>query len=164
MRTTLAFLWLLLAASRPVAVGGPDRLGAEISTADGGVSVGSFSGITRGIDGLALISYFDAAHGHLKVLHCSNISCSAATTATVDRDGLVGLDTSIAVGADGLGLISYLDYTHDHLKVAHCANVRCSQVTSATVDGAGAVGAFSSLTVGADGAVWSAISTTPTST
>src|SRR5438445_228533 len=76
-------------------------------------SVGSFTGIVRGTDGLGLISYYDAAQGHLKVRHCSNVSCSAGTAAVVDGAGLVGLDTSITLGTDGLGLISYLDYTHD---------------------------------------------------
>src|SRR5262245_17413525 len=103
MRTGVALLGLLFATTQAVG-------GAEISVADGGTSVGSFTAIVRGTDGLGLISYYDADRGHLKVRHCSNASCSEGTGAVLDDDGLVGLDTSITIGSDGRGLISYLDY------------------------------------------------------
>ena len=49
------------------------------------------------------------SHADLKVAHCDDISCSSATTFTLDSSGYVGYYTSITTGADGLGLISYFD-------------------------------------------------------
>ena len=56
----------------------------------------------------------------LKVAHCDDISCSSASTFTLDSGGYVGSYTSITIGVDGLGLISYRDDINDDLKVAHC--------------------------------------------
>jgi hypothetical protein len=88
--------------------------------------VGQHTSITIGADGLGLVSYYDATYGDLKVAHCSNVDCSAATTATVDTAGDVGPSTSITIGADGLGLIRYDDLTNSDLKVAHCSNLLCA--------------------------------------
>src|SRR5262249_33677968 len=77
---------------------------------------------TMGSDGLGLITYYDQAHGDLRVAHCSNTPCSSSTTATLDSGGDVGGIPSVAVGPDGLGLISYYDRTNHDLKVAHCSN------------------------------------------
>jgi hypothetical protein len=60
------------------------------------------------------------------VIHCSNITCSATTIASVDTAGVVGKYSSITIGSDGLGLISYYDETNHDLKVAHCSNVLCA--------------------------------------
>jgi hypothetical protein len=38
--------------------------------------VGRFSSITIGVDGLPIMSYYDAANGALKVAHCSNVFCT----------------------------------------------------------------------------------------
>ncbi len=116
-----------------------------------GNDVGQYASITLGADGLGLISYYDSTLDRLKVAHCSNTACSAATTATVDTANGVGLFTSITIGSDGLGLISYYDDTNADLKVAHCTNPTCSAATTRIVDSAGFVGGYSSITVGADG-------------
>ena len=76
--------------------------------------------------GLGLISYYDASNEDLKVAHCSNTNCTAATTSTLDEPGDVGWLTSVTIGADGLGLISYFDFTNEDLKVAHCENAFCA--------------------------------------
>jgi hypothetical protein len=88
--------------------------------------VGFFASATIGADGLGLISYYDNTNGDLKVAHCSNTNCTAATTTTLDATGNVGRYTSITIGADGLGLISYRDVTNQDLKVAHCENAFCA--------------------------------------
>ena len=75
--------------------------------------------ITIGADGLGLISYAGAG---IDVAHCSDITCSSATTATLDIVPVAG--TSITVGGDGLGLISYRDESAADLKVAHCSRCR----------------------------------------
>ncbi len=86
--------------------------------------VGQYPSVTIGGDGLALISYRDAAYQSLKVAHCSNAACSSASTAMVDAEGEVGNDTSLARGTDGLPLISYFDES-GNVKVAHCTNALC---------------------------------------
>jgi hypothetical protein len=81
--------------------------------------------VTIGTDGLALISYYDETNGNLKVAHCPNVACTAATLTTVDSAGGVGQYNSVTIGADGLALISYYDATNGALKVAHCSNLLC---------------------------------------
>ncbi len=46
------------------------------TTVDSAGSVGWYTSITIGADGRGLISYYDATHGDLKVLHCSYLTCS----------------------------------------------------------------------------------------
>jgi hypothetical protein len=115
-------------------------------------AVDSYStSVTIGVDGLPLISYYDAANGDLKVIHCSTPACTSSVSATLDSTGNVGAYNSITIGGDGLGLISYYDATNGDLKVAHCTNVVCSSATATTRDSANSVGAWSSITTGADG-------------
>src|SRR5207249_7277613 len=107
--------------------------------------VGDSSSITVGADGLALISYRDATNNALKTAHCLNVTCSTATTATVDGGlGTISDPTSIRVGADGLGLISYLDGSRGHLKIAHCVDVSCAAATIGTLDASAKVGFYPS--------------------
>jgi len=138
--------------SRTTDVSSAYRLpGPARSTLDSLGLVGAYTSATIGADGLPLISYTDSGNGDLKVAHCSNAACSAATLATLASLGNVGYYTSIAVGADGLALISYYDLTNFDLKVAHCSNVACSSAVPATLDSTGAVGEHLSIAVGADG-------------
>jgi hypothetical protein len=96
-----------------------------ITTLDSAGSVGSWTSVTIGADGLGLISYYDATNGDLKVAHCNDVACTSATITTLDSEGDVGEHTSVTIGADGLGLISYFDDTNGDLKVAHCSNSFC---------------------------------------
>ena len=132
---------------------GVANLGFVRSSLDTDGSVGNATATTVGKDGLALIAYADSTNLDLKVAHCADTACSAATATTLDGAGTnVGGDNSITIGADGLGLISYRDATNGDLKVAHCSNTACSTATLNTVDGVGAiVGADNSITIGADG-------------
>jgi preprotein translocase subunit Sec61beta len=81
--------------------------------------------VTVGTDGFGLISYWDSTNGDLKVAHCTNLACTAATATTIDSTGNVGGHTSVTVGTDGFGLISYHDATNADLKVAHCTLTGC---------------------------------------
>jgi len=128
-----------------------------LTTVDSTGDVGKFTSITIGTDGLPVISYYDVANTNLKVVHCTNASCSTSDTpTTVDSSANVGETTSITIGTDGFPIISYLDSTNGDLKVVHCLNVSCSGIegvgfeTPTTVDNTN-VGEESSITIGIDG-------------
>ncbi len=89
--------------------------------------VGQYTSSSIGIDGLGVISYYDSSGSNLdlKVAHCVDVACSAATSTTVDSAGTVGWYTSLTIGADGLPLVTYRDVTGTAVKVAHCPNVFC---------------------------------------
>lgn len=105
--------------------------------------------IAIGVDGLPLISHWNAATDTLLVTHCENPSCTVVRTFTAD-DPLdhVGAETSIAIGSDGLAVISHSNLTAHALRVTHCNDVPCTSATSLTVT---AGGAETSLAIGADG-------------
>ena len=109
-----------------VCTGTSPLVGSVISTLDSVGDVARSTSITIGLDGLGLISYWDYTNRNLKVAHCSDAACTAATLSTLDSTGDVGDRNSITIGSDGLGLISYYDTTNGNLKVAHCSNAFCT--------------------------------------
>ena len=96
-----------------------------ISILDQVGSVGSYTSIATGVDGLGLISYIDNTYQDLKIAHCNNIDCTSATSSVLQTIGHNIEDTSIAIGSDGLGVISYHYSTFMDLMVAHCSNELC---------------------------------------
>jgi hypothetical protein len=104
---------------------GLERPGFALTTLDSAGDVGQDTSVTIGADGLGLISYHDVSNRNLKVAHCSDQACTAATLSTLDSAGEIGQFTSVTIGADGLGLISYRDVTNGNLKVAHCSDRSC---------------------------------------
>jgi len=100
---------------------------ATVWTLDSVGLVGQYTSSSIGIDGLGVISYYDSSGStlDLKVAHCIDVACSAATSTTVDSPGTVGWYTSLAIGADGLPLVTYRDVGGTAVKVAHCPNVFC---------------------------------------
>jgi hypothetical protein len=123
-------------------------------TLDSAENVGSYTSITIGVDGNPVISYHDDSNTGLKLVHCTNPSCSTHDTpVTLDSAGNVGIDTSITIGVDGNPVISYSDANPVFdLKLVHCTNPSCStHDTPVTLDSAGNVGLDTSITIGADG-------------
>jgi hypothetical protein len=124
-------------------------------------NVGLDTSITIGADGLGLISYRQVAPDLLKVAHCSNSQCTAATITPL-ASSLDG-STSIAIGSDGLGIISYRAifgdvFTHLYrgLGFAHCSNLDCTARTAFLLDliaddPVNVPGQYNSITIGADG-------------
>ena len=51
------------------------RAGFSVTSLDTAGTVGQYTSATVGVDGLGLISYYDATNGNLKVTHCSNRFC-----------------------------------------------------------------------------------------
>jgi hypothetical protein len=89
-------------------------------------SVGLYTSIAIGADGLPVISYRDNTAGALKVARCGNAACATATITTVDDPAnSVGEYTDIAIGADGLPVISYRNTPAGALKVAKCGTRSC---------------------------------------
>ncbi|HEV8421550.1 MAG TPA: hypothetical protein VGR13_09370 [Actinomycetota bacterium] len=124
-----------------------------IGAIDTAGSVGTFSSIAIGSDGLPVVSYRDdVSNLDLKVAHCGNVSCSSGNTLIpLDTVGDVGEWTSIAIGVDGLPVTGYYDRTNGNLKVAHCGNASCSSGNSVfAVDTGGNVGLYTSIAIGTD--------------
>jgi hypothetical protein len=92
-------------------------------------SVGQYSSIAIGSDGLPVVSEYDFTSGDLRVVHCADLACDAAnsglTVNVIDTANDVGLFPSVTIGVDDLPLIAYQDASFGAVKVAHCANVRC---------------------------------------
>ncbi len=120
------------------------------STVDSSGSVGAYTSLAIGLDGLPVISNWDNIKHDLKVAKCQTASCGSAISSTVDSAGDVGEYTSLAIGLDGLPVISYRDATKGDLKVAKCQTVSCASVISTSVDSVGDVGFFTSLAIGLD--------------
>jgi hypothetical protein len=110
----------------------------QITTIDPTLSVGIYTSIAIGADGLGLISYQGSFYPDLRVAHCSNITCTAATITPLDMAGgsQAAWGTSVTIGADGLGLISYSDFDNSdgtYLEVAHSSNGDCTAATSTPI-------------------------------
>lgn len=99
---------------------------ATAATVDPSSLVGEYASISVGVDGLGVVSYYDHSGArNLKVAHCVDVACSAATSTVVDAPNDVGSFSSLAIGADGLPLVTYRDVTSNGVRVAHCPNVFC---------------------------------------
>jgi hypothetical protein len=103
-----------------------DPLCSQASSMSWGIPevLGNHSSITVGPDGLPLISSTGLGSQTLKVLRCSDPTCSSGTSTRVDPANNVGY-SSTTVGTDGLPLISYYDTTNGDLKVANCSSTLC---------------------------------------
>ncbi len=121
-------------------------------TLDSAGDVGEDSSIAIGADGNPIISYLDSSNGNLKIVKCSNPSCSATITPlAIDSTGFVGEYTNIAIGSAGNPIISYRDSTNSALKIIKCLNQSCSaSKTPVTLDSADGVGFHTNIAIGAD--------------
>lgn len=90
-------------------------------------NVGANTSIAIGADGNPIISYSDFSNADLKVVKCSNPSCSTFNTPiALDSAGNVGKYTSIAISTDGNPIISYYDGSNGDLKIYSCGDANCS--------------------------------------
>jgi hypothetical protein len=126
---------------------------ATLKTLDHSGNVGQYSSLTIGIDKLPLITYYDVTNGDLKIAHCTDVICEAATITVLtflQAEENVGQYTSVTI-AGGQGLISYYDATDHYLKSALCPDLPCTEPTlTTTPDKSGDVGQYSSVTIGMD--------------
>jgi hypothetical protein len=127
----------------------------RITVDDPANTVGLYSSIAIGADGLPVISHHDVTAGALRVTKCGNAACTSGNVSTTvdDQANHVGWDTSIAIGLDGLPVISHGDITAGVLRVTKCGNAACTSgnVSTTVDDPANHVGGDSSIAIGADG-------------
>jgi hypothetical protein len=126
--------------------------GNTTTSLDTSNSVGQYTSIAIGTDGLPVISYYYVTGGDLRIMHCTNLACTSANSGIPDTTNDVGLYTSIAIGTDGLPIISAYDNTNGDLRVTHCSLVACgSGFTTTAVDTSNTVGQMTSIAIGTDG-------------
>jgi len=118
-------------------------------------TVGQYSAMTIGIDGLPVIAFYNATGTKLQITKCTTATCSALST-PVDLDtGTVGQYASIAIGSDGVPVVAYYaagSTTFQDLKVVRCSDYTCTAAgTPQTVDSTNNVGLYTSITIGANG-------------
>ena len=116
--------------------------------------VGQRPSLAIGTDGLPIISHYDFTNRQLRVTHCSNVACTAASTTVVDGTVAdVGEFSAIAIGTDGLPVIAYPHTTAGNLRVTHCGNATCTagNVSTTVDDQPLTVGRQTSMAIGADG-------------
>jgi hypothetical protein len=113
---------------------------------------GSYSSITVGSDGLAIISQRDNTTANLRVTHCTDVACTAATSTSLATPTNDGYYTSITRGVDGLPIISHHASTPDlDLQFTHCLDVACTTASTTTLARTNSVGNYSAITIGASG-------------
>jgi hypothetical protein len=115
---------------------------------------GLYSSLALDGSGIPVMSYYEVPHDVLKVLHCSDPSCSSwsATFADPGSGNIVGPYTSIALDASGFPVVSYYDETNGDLKVIHCGNATCTSGNTITSpDIAGEVGQYTSIALDTSG-------------
>ena len=110
--------------------------------------LGEYVSMALGGDGRALVAYADTDAGTLKVAHCEDAACTAATISLIGDAGGAS-HTAIARGSDGLGLISYVEATIS-LNVAHCEDAACARARVSVLD-TGHFASHTSVAIGRDG-------------
>jgi hypothetical protein len=97
-------------------------------------AVGSYTSIALGSDGLAVVAYFDATFGKVRVAHCTDIPCTAAgvnSFGAANPANQVGRHLSLTIGADGMPIISFINVDQFAVSVTRCNNVFCSSTSAA---------------------------------
>ncbi len=105
--------------------------GNAITSPDTTGAVGSFSSLT--IDGAdnPVVSYWDASHSRLKVLHCGNPTCGANNAVAAPDDDLnstapLGQFTSIALDSNGRPAVAYTRTSGVGLGILRCIDAGCA--------------------------------------
>ncbi len=119
---------------------------------------------TIGSDGLPVIAYLTGPVNAksapvdprtLKLAHCSNVTCTAATIRSLaanagEQAGWHPFGQSqvgIAIGTDGFPLITYYQAGTKNLAVVHCNDVSCATRATRVIASTGDVGRDSSVTI-----------------
>ena len=114
-------------------------------------SVGFYTSIAIGNDGFPIISYTAQTSNEVKVVHCTNVSCTTHNTPVLlDAISSGSKYTSIVVpSSTGLPVISYQGPFGEGMNVIDCTVANCSAFNTEDIhDGVpGQAGAYSSMGV-----------------
>jgi hypothetical protein len=153
----VAHLEVTANALRVTRCGNPSCSAGNVSQTidDPAESVGAYSSIALGADGLPVISHRDNTAGGLRVTKCGNATCTAGNVSTtIDTLGAqVGYFTSIEVPSDGLPVVAHYNNAAGAPRVTKCGNPFCTagNVSTTIDDVANTVGFNISLAIGVDG-------------
>jgi len=105
--------------------------GNAISAPDYGGAVGSFSSLTLDSVNNPVLSYWDASHSRLKVLHCGDPVCSAGNAVAAPDDDLsstapLGQFTSIALDSSERPVVAYTRTSGVGLGILRCIDDDCA--------------------------------------
>jgi hypothetical protein len=127
--------------------------------ATGYESVGRFTSLALGADGLPIIAsqgHIPPPYGpnaaHLRLTHCSDPYCSGASTTTMLTPYATddeGWDARLAVGADGRPVIAHI--SNGRIAVTRCGDVACTWAVSRAYLDPSYTGRGPSIAIGADG-------------
>ncbi len=114
---------------------------------------GSIPDLAIGADGLPIIASINFADSTLRVVHCDDVACTAATGTTVTRNGnSIGFYASVAIAPDGMPVIAHVDVTEEALLVTRCTVATCaSSRTVAAADPGFSISYVVAAVIGADG-------------
>jgi hypothetical protein len=130
---------------------------ATVSTVDGLLNdAGNTPSIAIGSDGLPIVVDRLAPDGDLRVTHCQNVTCQAATSQTIVTADDDGIDPSLAIAPDGMPYIVARDsVTSSSLAFTQCTTLTCSASTTVvTATGLAGDGHHPTLVFGVDGLPW----------
>ncbi|WP_203913001.1 hypothetical protein [Rhizocola hellebori] len=96
------------------------------SMVDFGGLLGVWPSLRIGEDGFGVVSYFEHDAGVLRLAHCNDIGCSAATNTGLLPIGPGAGYTALTIGHDGMPLIAYQQPGVADLKILHCDNPLCT--------------------------------------
>lgn len=133
--------------------------GAETTTiVDSAGVVGAYTSITIGTDGFPVIAYRDITAKRLRVVKCTNLSCSTHLTPTnilppTPATDDAGIDPSIVIGTDGFPVISHHEQFEGDLLVTKCNDAACTgdNETTTRLDINNDPGVTSAIAIGTDG-------------
>jgi hypothetical protein len=108
-----------------------------------------------GADGFLTIAVqaYTTPLGTLSTVHCTNVTCSTHTQATLDATGTKVNGAAITFGVNGSPLITYTgdDAGTRGLGLARCSNAACSAASLVTLNAADETGTMSAITIDPDG-------------
>lgn len=116
-------------------------------------SLGQHASIVVKPDGLPSVSYYENFSATLKLLTCSNVSCTAATVTTVDPTVGAGHRNQIINGQNGFPQIVYMDAAFAYIRVAACNDLTCTAPSIVSVCTGGTCAFPSAVTQGSGNTV-----------
>ena len=120
------------------------------TTLDSTNSVGQYTSIAIGRDGLPVISFYDSTNSALRFCKCTAADCSTSSCSAIESTNDVGKYSAIAIGTNGNPIISHFDDTNNQLRVCACADAACASSTCTALDTSITSGGWTDIAIGWD--------------